>query len=382
MTNIRILILNYEYPPLGGGAGIVSKHLTEEFAKMGHSVTVLTTWYAGEPEFFVDENITIIRLKSKRKNTFQSNPYEMLSWQQAAMDYFKNQNTLAYDICLANFTMPGGAVAKYLKQKFNIPYIILSHGHDIPWAYPKIMFVWHLLFYKVIKEICKQSSAVILLSEEIKQMADKFMGEKYAFKNKIFYNGLYTERFEKTIVGDKLKIAFVGRLVAQKSPMLFMKVIKELQKENIPFEVSIFGDGELKIKMEEYAETNKLHAVAFRGKVGHAEVLKAMTESNLMVSTSESEGMSMAILEAISAGVYVIATNVSGNDNMIMEDVNGNLVDVNNPLQIVEKIKSFYTDKLLKHYTFPEDYIERMESMFSWNKITRQYEKLFFEILK
>jgi glycosyltransferase involved in cell wall biosynthesis len=65
-----------------------------------------------------------------------------------------------------------------------------------------------------------------------------------------------------------------------------------------------------------------------------------------------------------------------------MEDVNGNLVDVNNPLQIVEKIKSFYTDKLLKHYTFPEDYIERMESMFSWNKITRQYEKLFFEILK
>jgi glycosyltransferase involved in cell wall biosynthesis len=134
--------------------------------------------------------------------------------------------------------------------------------------------------------------------------------------------------------------------------------------------------------MEEYAETNKLHAVAFRGKVGHAEVLKAMTESNLMVSTSESEGMSMAILEAISAGVYVIATNVSGNDNMIMEDINGNLVDVNNPLQIVEKIKSFYTDKLLKHYTFPEDYIERMESMFSWNKITRQYEKLFFEILK
>jgi len=381
LSNLRILILNYEYPPLGGGAGIVSKHLTEEFAKMGHTVTVLTTWYAGEPEFFVDENITIVRLKSKRKNTFQSNPYEMFSWQQAAMKYFKNLHTLSYDICLANFTMPGGTVAKYLKQKFNIPYIILSHGHDIPWAYPKIMFIWHLVFYKRIKEICKQSAAVILLSEEIKRMADRFMGEKYAFKNKIFYNGLYTESFKKSITGDKLKIVFVGRLVAQKSPLLFMKVIKELQKENLPYEVSIFGDGALKSKMEEYAEANKLHTIAFRGKVGHAEVLKAMSESNLLISTSESEGMSMAILEAISAGVYVIATNVSGNNNMIVEGVNGNLVEVNNPLQIVDRIKAFYTDKLLKQYIYPEDYIERMEDLFSWNKIARQYEKLFFEIL-
>ena len=68
--------------------------------------------------------------------------------------------------------------------------------------------------------------------------------------------------------------------------------------------------------------------------------IKAMSESNLLISTSESEGMSMAILEAISAG-SVYTTNVSGNNNMIVEGVNGNLVEVNNPLQIVDRIRHF-----------------------------------------
>lgn len=383
MKSLNILILNYEYPPLGGGAGIVTKHLAEEFVKMNHSVVVVTTWFPGEPEFYTDDRFTIIRLKSRREKTYQSNPYEMLSWWRHAVRYFNQQShaMITFDICLANFTMPGGAVAKYLKRKYNIPYVILSHGHDIPWAYPRIMFFWHLIFYRTIKSICKASAANVLLSKEIKISADQFLGERYASKNKVFFNGLYIDRFNKSIQGEKLKIIFIGRLVPQKSPLLFLEVIKRLQNEAIPFEVVILGDGELKNKMEEFVEKNQLFPIAFKGKVSHAEVLKELSRSNLLISTSESEGMSLAILEAISTGVYVVATDVSGNDNMIMEGINGNLVPKQDPLEIGNKVKAFYYEKLLKNYTYPDNYLELMDNLFSWDKIAKQYIHLFSEII-
>ena len=156
---MRILVLNYEYPPLGGGAGSITKQLAENFAKTDNKVVVVTTWYNDLLE--TDQpinNLEIIRLKSKRKFLFSSNPIEMFSWIKEATkflsEYLKENK---FDICLANFSIPGGFVAKKIKKEFNIPYCILSHGHDIPWFYKRQMFLYHTALYFTIKSICKKS---------------------------------------------------------------------------------------------------------------------------------------------------------------------------------------------------------------------------------
>jgi glycosyltransferase involved in cell wall biosynthesis len=77
---MKLLILNYEYPPLGGGAGVITQIIAEGFAARGHNITVLTTWFSGEEEDSTRGNLRIIRLKSKRKVVYKSNPIEMLSW--------------------------------------------------------------------------------------------------------------------------------------------------------------------------------------------------------------------------------------------------------------------------------------------------------------
>ena len=70
---MKLLVLNYEYPPLGGGAGIISKNIAEGLASLGNEVTVLTTYYEGTEEDSIENGVHIIRLKSKRKDVFQSN---------------------------------------------------------------------------------------------------------------------------------------------------------------------------------------------------------------------------------------------------------------------------------------------------------------------
>jgi len=373
---LRILILNYEYPPIGGGAGMVTQHLAEEFIKFDNEVTVITTWFPEEAEYSRQDNLKIIRLKSKRKNTFQSNPFEMYDWIKKCKQYFTQNNIKdLYDVCLANFTLPGGEVALFLKQKYKLPYIVLSHGHDIPWAFPKQMLFYHSVTYFWIKKICTESVFNIVLSEELKRMADRLIPNNKS-KNIIIDNGFHLQKFKKQFSGHVLKIIFIGRLAEQKNPLLFLESIKILKNKSIPYQIEIYGDGNLRKKMELYIQKEQLEHIQFKGKTAHQEVIHALEVSDLLISSSKSEGMALAILEALSVGVYVIATDVSGNKKLIQENINGNLIKQAKAQLIAKKVEDFYYQKFTKNYTYSENYIKQLQEQFSWNKIACQYLEL------
>ncbi|HRW22678.1 MAG TPA: glycosyltransferase, partial [Bacteroidales bacterium] len=151
---MKLLVLNYEYPPLGGGAGQISKSISEGLALLGHDITVLTTWYEALAETETLNNVKIIRLKSKRKFVYRSNPFEMTSWIYHAKKFLKEHlKTEKYDLVFANFALPGGEVAYSIKLKFRIPYVIISHGHDIPWFAPEQMIWYHIFTYHWIRTI-------------------------------------------------------------------------------------------------------------------------------------------------------------------------------------------------------------------------------------
>ena len=63
---MRILMLNYEFPPLGGGASPVSYELAKGYAKLGHEVDVVTMGYKDLKEFEIKEGINIYRVKCLR----------------------------------------------------------------------------------------------------------------------------------------------------------------------------------------------------------------------------------------------------------------------------------------------------------------------------
>ncbi|HII00174.1 TPA: glycosyltransferase family 4 protein [Methanosarcinaceae archaeon] len=64
---MKILMLNYEYPPLGGGGGNVTKALAEELVASGHSVDVVTMGFKGLKKVEVINGVNIYRLSCIRK---------------------------------------------------------------------------------------------------------------------------------------------------------------------------------------------------------------------------------------------------------------------------------------------------------------------------
>ncbi|MFH2142137.1 MAG: glycosyltransferase family 4 protein [Bacteroidota bacterium] len=373
---MKILILNYEYPPIGAGGGVISKNTAQGLADSGNIVTVLTTWFEGT----VDENrenLKIIRLKSRRKTLHKSNPLEMISWIKFASKYLKkNCHKSMFDICIANFTMPGGNVSLMLKKKFDLPYVVISHGHDIPWIKPKSLYLLHALNYFKIKKILKNSNLNFVQSDEMKRNIDHFLGAKYMNKNVLIPNGCNINTFYPDFSkrGKTFKILFVGRLVKQKDPMTFLRAIYEFKKTEFDFSVTILGDGPLRKRIEKFVLDKKIKSyVTVKGKVPESEVINEYQSAHLLVSTSISEGMSIAILEALFCGLYVLATPASGNLQLIADSNNGKIISFKNYAKLSSEIAEFYKTKFLSEYKFDENTMSEFRKKYSWEKIVNLY---------
>ncbi|MBI5218330.1 MAG: glycosyltransferase family 4 protein [Bacteroidia bacterium] len=376
---MRILLLNYEYPPLGAGAGVISQHIAEGLAGLGNNVTVVTTWFPGEKEEEALENLKIIRLKSKRKFIYKSNIFEMLSWARESKlflgEYCKKES---FDICFANFTLPGGDVALYLKRTFKLPFVIISHGHDVPWFFPEQMLFYHIPVYFRVKKICIESEANFVQTNPMKKNIDRFLGNKRKEKNIIIPNGGDYKKFKPDYSkkSSRFKIIFVGRLVKQKDPFTFLKAIKVFAKMNDDFLVHIIGDGPLKKKMQYYINRNNLHEnVKFSGWLTKEKIIEEYQSANLKVAPSLEEGMSISIMESLACGQYVMTTPVSENPTLIREQINGELFNLRDYREIADKIQKFYYDKFIRGYHVPEEFLMQQKSEYDWDNIVKKYDE-------
>lgn len=381
----KILILNYEYPPLWWGAGVCSQYQSELLSQIWYQVIVITTWFEGEKIYEKKWNLEIYRLKSKRALKHKSWTIEKLDWVFHTKKFLTEfLSTTKVDIVLWNFTILWWEVGLFLKKKYNIPYVIISHWHDIPWFFKKQMFLYHVITYFWIKKVCKFADKIVLLTQEMKQNADNFL-PKNKQNHIIIPNGCETNIFYPNldIKSKKFHIIFVWRLVEQKDPMTFLKALKELKYNyNFSFQVDILWDWPLKKEMVEFVKQNNLETnVVFHGWVSKQEMLSFYQQANLQVMTSLAEAMSIATLESLSTWQYIISTPVSWNTDMIEKWINGDFFDYHNSWELSDKIYDYYQNKFLKNYQISSTYLEMFRKKYDWKKIVTLYDDLIVSIL-
>jgi glycosyltransferase involved in cell wall biosynthesis len=377
---MNILLLNYEYPPLGGGAGVCSKYHAEGLALLNHKVTVITAWYNGYNEIEETGDLRIIRVRSLRKHIHKSNPLEMFSWALKTRKYYStNLAKERFDICLTNFAIPGAIAADFIKKKYKLPYIIISHGQDVPWFFPRQLFFYHAALYFKLKAYFNRSLANILLTDSMKRSVDKMVSTKQRSKNIVIPNGCNIEFFKPdySLRSADFKIIFVGRLRQQKDPFTFLKALKILKQKNLNFSAKIIGDGPMRKGIENYIIRNGLNDfVKITGWVSKEKMLDEYRKSSLLVSTSLDEGMSIALLEAISSGIYVIATPASGNSEMISGNVNGEITAFGNHKELAERIEDFHQLKFKNDYKTPEWFLDAFRDKYKWSNIVSEYDEM------
>lgn len=378
---MRLLILNYEYPPLGGGAGRCTKYQAEGLASLGHDVTVITTWFEGEKELEEYDHLKLIRLKSWRRKAYRSNPFEMFSWAVKTFRFIRRTKLyLQTDLILTHFTIPGGMVSLPMNLLYKTPYYIISHGQDIPWFSPKELFLYHLAFYLPIKWICSRASKITVLSQQRLNELNRVTGPKQSSTNLIIPNGCDIAFFipsEKDKEKEKLRLLFVGRLTVQKDPFTLLKALDFLSATQTPFSMEIVGDGPLRRKMESFVKAHELDKwVSFYGWVSREELREKYKSAHLLTITSSDEGQSLAMMEAISSGLYLFTTPVSGSEFLIRENVNGNFIPFGKPRLIAKHLETFYKEKVVENYKVPAGVLQELRETISWAHYVHAYDRI------
>ncbi len=281
------------------------------------------------------------------------------------------------------FTIPGGIVALPIKLLYKTPYYIVSHGQGIPWFNPRELFLYHLVFYLPIKWICSQASKITVLSKRRLKDLNKITRRKNRDRNYIIPNGCDIDFFSPLAKEEKsentsiLRIIYSGRLTLQKDPFTMLRAISLLKEANIPFLLEVIGDGPLRKKMELHARTYQIEdKLVFHGWLTKEKLLDKYRAAHLLLITSRDEGMSLAMLEALSVGLYTLTTRVSGSENLIHENVNGNYIALKNPEKIAAGIKEFYENKFLKNYIVPEQAHKELRKSISWQHYVEAYKQL------
>lgn len=194
--------------------------------------------------------------------------------------------------------------------------------------------------------ILKRADATIVISDALKKRAIS-LGANPINVYKI-YNGLDVEwwrsRPDDCQENMSHRIVFVGRLEKVKGPDILLKSFGIVQARNEDIYLDVIGDGSMKGALQDLAkELGIFHRVTFHGAQNRQYVRTVLHRASAFVMPSRSEGLGLAILEAMAVGTPLIGTRVGGIPEVI-DDTFGILVEPEKPEELAEAIRSVLAD--------------------------------------
>ena len=374
---MRILILNSEYPPIGGGAGNASAHIADQFERMGHSVTVVTSRFGTLPHREVKGGMTIYRIPGLRRRQDRSNPLEQILfilsaalWTLRMIPRFGPHATLAF------FGVPSGPVAWLIKKLFRIPYIVSLRGGDVPGFRPYDFRLYHKLAAPFLRVIWRNAAAVVANSGGLRQLANAFDPR---FEIPVIPNGIDLDSYK--ITGRDWtfpRLLSAGRIVHQKGLDLAMRGLGGLKELN--WEWHIAGDGpQMPILQSLAKELGIGDRVHFLGWQSREELMKCYGQSNIFLFPSRHEGMPNALLEAMASGLPVVASCIAGNEELVVDGETGYLVPSEDIESLQTALKKLLSDPLLREQMGRASR-QYVEANYSWETTAQQYALLLEKV--
>ena len=170
------------------------------------------------------------------------------------------------------------------------------------------------------------------------------------------------------------KIVTVGRLTAQKNQKMLIDAFVDIKKIHPFAELHIFGEGELReVLSKQIAEYGLMDSVFLRGNV--KDIHRQILDAEIFVLSSDYEGLSNALLEAMMMGLPCVSTNCAGADEYIINEKNGLLINVGSREEMKEALDELISDAN-KREIYGE---EAAKSVVNLNK--EQIMKLWYSVI-
>ena len=372
MTHMRILMLNYEYPPLGGGASPVTKSLSEELVKLGHSVDVVTMGFKGLKQREEINGVTVYRVPCIRKEQSVCQTHEMLSYCYSAYRFLpKLLQENKYDINHTHFIIPTGFVS-YLKRK-KLPYIITSHGSDVPNYNPDRFGLQHKLLNPFWKKIATNAECITSPTVYLKNLIlENFDGKDYDNKIEVIPNGIDPEYFSPKKKEDKILV--VTRLCERKGVQYVIDAMKDIKN----YELVICGDGPYKEQLKQQISKLNVSNIHLLGYVSYEKLKNEYETSSIFVLPSSAENFPVVLLEAMASGCAIITTNVTGCPEVVGDTAL--LVRPKESKEIKDAIIKLMDDDELRT-NMGDKARKRVVENFTWKQVAQSYVKMYEKIL-
>lgn len=213
-----------------------------------------------------------------------------------------------YDFIHVHWGYPYGYIVAKLAQKYSIPFALHVHGSDIhthPYKNKSIM-------EKTVFSI-NTAYVVFTVSESLKNTILTF--NKIHQKNiNVTFNGIYLNESLSKKIQSKKHIVFIGLLTKQKGADLLIPIFENIQN----IDLTIIGNGDLLEQIKEEIKVKKL-SINILGYKTHTEIKQCMNNFDLLIMPSRNEGFGLTALEAYSYNIPVIASNVGGLKELVVD---------------------------------------------------------------
>ena len=226
----------------------------------------------------------------------------------------------------AHWIIPGGLISKLTPW---IPRVITTHGGDVYALNSKPMLS--------LKRFILKSSSVTTVNNE---MREKLIENSLVPGAEVIPMGVKQEKLNVQKTAKQL--VFVGRLVEKKGLQYLLQAVAE-----IDCKLKVIGDGPLAESLKEMAPDN----AEFLGQLSKQQVMRVIAESELMVIPSviakngDREGLPVTLMEAASNQTAVIATNLTGINEVVIDGETGVLVEQRDVQGLKDAITNLLSDK-------------------------------------
>lgn len=177
---------------------------------------------------------------------------------------------------------------------------------------------------------------------------------------------------------DFKNIVWMGRFTNQKNPMEAVAIFNDLVKINHDFKFYLYGDGDLLNACKKHVENKEYinKKIFFMGKTDMPN--ESIARANILLSTSLYEGLPYTLIKALCLSKPIVASDVVGNSDCVLDNDNGYLYDLGDINTVVKKIDCLLRDNE-RYINFSNSSRKIYLNRFSFTAMMSKYLSLYFD---